>query len=284
MNQNFQLKLNFGLLLITVICCFTNCEKDYLEQESLKTITPSKFRIKTLNKKDVEANVLLADKILKLNSKSDASTIQNKEIYNTDYSFTIDTDQVKHIENVATGYHSYTFGIIRDTITNNKVENLLLSLNADNEYNAYIVQYGFSKAEYLNSDSTLLNSSTTTYIPIDFDFSVFADGELAKDYRMPELQCDFHWETSTVDDNEGQLVGETSSSSQTVLVASNCQYVSSGGSGAPGNEDDDYSNTGTTDSEGTSVREAVLAVLTPRAPIQIRNLKKTLVKTLNVRK
>ncbi|WAC01129.1 hypothetical protein N7U66_13285 [Lacinutrix neustonica] len=91
---------------------------------------------------------------------------------------------------------------------------------------------------------------------------------------MRELVCDFHWETLPCYD-------VAYSDCPPVLMATNCHWIGGVGIGGGGNEDDDYSNTGTTDSEGTSAREAVLVgILILLAPTQTQLLTKTLVRKL----
>lgn len=80
------------------------------------------------------------------NNKSEHLTA-SRDIYNQEQGFTIKTDFVKLIENTETGVNSYNFPIIRDTPITQNIENLLLQSNDEGGYNAYIIEYGFTKEQ-----------------------------------------------------------------------------------------------------------------------------------------
>lgn len=66
----------------------------------------------------------------------------------------------------------------------------MLQSNNNGGYDAYIVEYEFTKEEYSALNEAFLSSTTTKYSPINFDTSVFNTGELSK---VPELLCVETW-------------------------------------------------------------------------------------------
>lgn len=227
--------LIFGATLL-----FVNCEKD----TTLDIDTPqqtSKYKIHTLNQEQIQSNVQIVNKLKSFNNTKSTKETKSeaREIYNSEYNFTINTDYVKYLENTETNYHSYSFPITRDTIPeDNKVENLLLSLNEDGTYSAFILKYDFTKEEYATITQSILETRTTTYTPIDFDTSVFYNGEFAKlVYECVEI-----WEWVMIDPgDEGQLVGADEAEQWTMgwaLTGLSCGFYDDGTSGT--------STTGTT--------------------------------------
>lgn len=83
------------------------------------------------------------------------------------------------------------FAISRDSTNSNHIENLLLTLNQDNEYDAYIVEYGFTKTELETLDQNSLSERDVTLTPIDFDISVFNEDELSQ--KMIFTSDDGEW-------------------------------------------------------------------------------------------
>ncbi|REE06935.1 hypothetical protein DFQ09_1263 [Winogradskyella pacifica] len=67
-----------------------------------------------------------------------------RDVYNAELDFTIDTDVANYIEYGA--YHSYTFPVYRTT-DNGLIENLLLSLQNDGNYKAYLITYNLTEQE-----------------------------------------------------------------------------------------------------------------------------------------
>ncbi len=241
--------LKLGILLFGVSIFLVNCEYDKIETE-----TNSKYSIKKITHNQVIRNQKIATKISNyrtLIEKEEASNYQARLLHSDNHNFTIDTDKVMFLENNETGYHSYNFYLIRDNPTDDKLENLFLSLNDDGAYDTYIIKYDFSLAEYetLSEDEIALLETDIT--PIDFDTSIFNDSELAQKVMF-----------ETTDDN-GLIWGYNC---EQVLVNINCSecepwYVfqlecswillgSSGGGG--GNNDGSSNNTNTGNTSGSN--------------------------------
>src|SRR5690606_1412674 len=215
------------ILLFGVSFLLENCERDF-EPHSLVQKTPSRFKIDMLSSKDVESNTTLLERLNKLNLKGKHSgTTFSREIYNSDLGFTINTDHIKRVEDIELGIVSYNFPLIRDSISTNNLENILLQTNADGGYDAYIVEYGFTKEQYSSLTEEFLGTTTTKYTPIDFDASVFNENELSRTYYGAQYICVenwvVYWHTSPRD---GSQIPEW------VLESTSCYWIGGGGSGS----------------------------------------------------
>ncbi|WP_055442532.1 hypothetical protein [Lacinutrix himadriensis] len=230
-----------GILLFGISFLLTNCEKELTDDVVIQH--NSRFTVKILNKNQVLSNKQVAKKLQKILPKSisNDNNSLSREIHNSDYGFTINTDYVKLIDDGIK--HSYNFPIIRDTIVNQNVENLLLYSNEQGNYDAYIVTYSFTKEQYYNLNPT--DDYSTTFTPIDFDTSVFNDEELTK-VLAPQLVCS---ETQIYVNNAQCECGcDCPAQWEWVTVAFDCNWI--GGNSGPESGDDtnnpgnDNSNTG----------------------------------------
>ena len=99
--------LNLVMLCCGVFLLITNCEKDTtLETELLQK---SQFVIKDLNYEQVVGNAIIAQKLEKFKPKKGEHSILSREIYNEEYDFVINTDDVKYLEDTENNIHSYNF-------------------------------------------------------------------------------------------------------------------------------------------------------------------------------
>ncbi|WP_055445152.1 hypothetical protein [Lacinutrix himadriensis] len=252
--QKLKNYLKFGILLFGISSLITSCEKDF-ENNSFNTIEQSKFKIEVLDYKKIQSENNIIEKLSSLNSKN-TKEVQNsntsREFYNSNLGFSINTDFVKHIEDTQTGINSYSFQIERDTLITDNVENLLLQSNSQGTYDAYILEYGFTKEQFNSLIDGELNNTTVKYTPIDFDTNVFNNGELSK--LVAEYNCIQVWSLEDVTNNEGNLVGDTPLyTEEWVLMAENCgwSYYDDGSGGGGGPIDND-SNSGSQGGNGNS--------------------------------
>lgn len=154
-----QLKL--GILLFGTVLLFFRCESEHFEQQK----TNSGFIVKKVYAKDISNNRLLNETLNKI-QKFKPNNVSHRTVYNNEHNFYVETDQATYIENGE--YHSYTFLIYRDSQTN-LTENLLLSLQPDLTYKAFIVSYDFTEAEkqmVANGDYVSLTDKTT-FTPLE---------------------------------------------------------------------------------------------------------------------
>lgn len=223
---------NYYLFLLLLIL-FTNCQKDSSIEPS---ITPQQsiqtnFSVKTINLNKIKPNENLSEKInsFKAQRKSSIES-QNNIIYNSDYGFSINTDFVKYVENG--NYHSYNFMMTRDNPIDDKLENLVLSLNDAGGYNAYILKYDFTPQEFENLKLDSLKAKTTEYTRINFDPS-FLEGETLVSNRVQENSlCIEIWTYVPASPHDGDLHGAdctcSGSSGGWVLSSSECGGNSGG--------------------------------------------------------
>lgn len=121
-----------------------------------------------VSNEDLERNEVLKNTIINDggNSSRDANTGRLNTIVHYDaYEFSIETDYVAYVETLDKAYHSYTFPVIRDSTTA-VTENLLLSLENDGSYTAFLITYDFNEDQkrlvYQNEYVSLLYKTTST--------------------------------------------------------------------------------------------------------------------------
>ncbi|TXE17643.1 hypothetical protein ES692_08750 [Psychroserpens burtonensis] len=95
---------------------------------------------------NISNNFILSEKLKTITkiSKLDNPNMDARDVYNAQFDFNVDTDIANYIEYGS--YHSYTFPIIRN-IDNGLIENLLLSLQQDDTYRAFLITYDLTDNE-----------------------------------------------------------------------------------------------------------------------------------------
>ncbi|GAA3789903.1 hypothetical protein GCM10022271_22800 [Corallibacter vietnamensis] len=162
--------LKLGILLFGFSLLSNSCQKDDGQFQTTKEIqTDSNIKISTLRTTEIEQNKRLINKISKLKTDIKAkssNSSNNRDVYNSEYDFTINTDYAKHIDNGIN--HTYTFPIYRAQ-DNGLLENLLLVEQNDDTFKAYIVQYEFTEAEItaINFKEKINLENKVTFIEID---------------------------------------------------------------------------------------------------------------------
>ncbi|AWM12591.1 hypothetical protein DI487_01015 [Flavobacterium sediminis] len=233
-----RLLLGLSGLLVLLL---TNCEKDYPEATLNNKLTTSRFDIRVLNSEQIRSNAKVMDELQKIAGQTKAQATgtgtpigTSRILYNSTYGFSVNTAYVKYVEDTTTGKHSYNFPLTRDSLVTSHLENLLLSSRSDGSYDAYIVEYGFSKDEYNAVSQTTLNNTTTRYYPIDFDTSVFDSGELNK--MVLEYSCVEIWSLEVVPAHQGDNTGGELYTEEWVLVSNECtwNYYDDGTDGSGG--------------------------------------------------
>ncbi|MCO6176058.1 hypothetical protein NHF50_13485, partial [Flavobacterium sp. NRK F10] len=226
-----------GLLVLLL----TNCEKDYPDATLNNKLTTSRFDIRVLDSEQILSNAKVMDELQKIAGQTKAQATgtgtpigTSRILYNSTYGFSVNTAYVKYVEDTTTGKHSYNFPLTRDSLVTSHLENLLLSSRSDGSYDAYIVEYGFSKDEYNAVSQTTLNNTTTRYYPIDFDTSVFNSGELNK--MVLEYSCVEIWSLEVVPAHQGDNTGGELYTEEWVLVSNECtwNYYDDGTDGSSG--------------------------------------------------
>ena len=96
-----QQYLKLVMLLFGVTLVLSSCQKDdtdYLENQAALQ-KPSKYAIEILTHRQVKSNEAVFKELQKFTPKLENSSANslNREIYNSDYGFTVNTDFVKYI-------------------------------------------------------------------------------------------------------------------------------------------------------------------------------------------
>lgn len=161
-------RIKLAILCVIISALFLKCQKDdnLLTESESKTID---IKVKTLYNPNFSQNQKLDSKLslfynnTKVNNNSNN---QAREIYIGQYDFTIDNQTVKHISYGQ--YESYTFSIYR-TEDNELIENLVLSLQKDGNYKAFMVTYDLTENEIqLLEDNQYVDfTGKTSYTSID---------------------------------------------------------------------------------------------------------------------
>lgn len=233
------LSLKFTALLVLLL--MFNCQKDDTVEEPTQNINQSRYYVKIVNKDFFENNSDLTRKLAILNPKPkgniDSNSGLNREIYNEEYGFTIETDYVKYVEDFETGSHSYSFPLTRDIPEDDKLENLVFQSNDLGTYDAFIVKYGFTKEEYEFLEIEQLENLSTKYSSIVFDDIDLPD----KDSERISLQfvCIEVWvEVNNTSNDNGNLDGSTPVFTDIwVLEGMDCEWQTTGGGDGNGGND-----------------------------------------------
>jgi len=160
MKHKFKNYLKLGILLFGISITLTNCEKDdtTFENNTQHSI-PSDFKITKFNSLNNTNNSSVISRIQGI-KHAKLNTTLTKEVYNSEFDFTINTDNIKLIE--IENHQSYIFVIERSYFTN-KTENLVLTKQEDNSYKTYLITYVFTevqKQQIRNRQSILGNFET----------------------------------------------------------------------------------------------------------------------------
>ncbi|WP_179317950.1 hypothetical protein [Winogradskyella undariae] len=207
--------LKLGILLFGVLITTTNCDKDDTISNQVPVLSNStKFKLQRIANPPVSQNKELSEKLSLFKSKSNHNDLDYlaREVYNAELDFTIDTDISNYIEYGE--YHSYTFPIKR-TEDNGLVENLLLSLQIDGTYKAYLVTYDLTEDEKLqiqNNENIDLSDKTTfsTLQDQEWASSLFArigDNGICHEWITITPRCTFGGEHSAEDRETGNNGG-----------------------------------------------------------------------------
>lgn len=168
MKNKIKNYLKIGILLLGISLTLVNCQKDDFEIENPQQIRKANFNITEIGVTKIQENKNISSKLSKLKEKLSVkkNNAQNKEVYSSEYDFTINTDYATYIESSDGLYHSYTFPITRET-DNEIIENLLVSLQPDGTYKMSLITYNFTnqeKQDYLNGQDIDLSGKVNSSI------------------------------------------------------------------------------------------------------------------------
>jgi len=154
------------LFIIVFTFLFTNCDKENSIIEEPLTQNNER-KVSFISKDEVQANVNLVKKLEEIKLKK--FELKTKNDIDDISDFEIDFSKVSYIETEER--HSYTFHIKRNTWSDRSFENLVLSSNGDDGYDAVIIKYE-SDFEKINpfTDDVDVSSLDFTRTPIDVDY------------------------------------------------------------------------------------------------------------------
>src|SRR5690606_36625156 len=115
--------------------------------------------------KDSKIYKVLSQRFLGLTNENQGSNFRT--IIETDFGFSIDTDDFIYIEDNEN--HSYTFQVVKDSLAN--LENLVLNYNLESEsYDAYLIEYLIDEEDIINNEeiSDFISKTKVSYLP-DFN-------------------------------------------------------------------------------------------------------------------
>ena len=216
-------KIISSLLIFTLIVSWlASCEKESLDQATNNN--DSEINVSYLQIKDINSSKVI-EKIQKIIEKQNELKIEKS---GSILDFIILTDNIAYIENGK--HHSYTFPIVKYNKSNDNIENLVLKLNDQGEYDAFIMSYDFNASELENFTEEDIKSRNVSYTKIDIDSDNILD-DIKKSYTI----CVETWmSVGLVSPRTFEV-----SSYIWVLVDVTCTSVSggSGGGGGGGNYD-----------------------------------------------
>src|SRR5690606_11777595 len=240
--------LGFSLLLIS--CQHEEPIEDLEQTTTENTTATSGFNVNRIGKPEIEQNPEIASKLAEVVSKNKfnkGTESQGKTLYAPEHGFFIDTDTATFIENEDGSYHSYTFPIYRST-DGEPFENLLLSLQQDGSYKAFIVSYNLTQQEIQALENGLYVNLAAPYATTQID-----SGSLPSDvFGKMSDECIKSYHAYWICGNN--VVGHNADTPNNICFASSYDYVvelewgpcpdSSGGghNGDPGSGNPDSGN------------------------------------------
>jgi len=152
--------LKTGILLFGISLLLWNCEK----QEDIDLSQTNKLIFKQVEEAKLFKNLKLSEKINQINNSE--TSLEKSSNKNT-FDFTVNTENANYA--LLGDKHTYSFSIYR-TYPVEKIENLLLVYNDDEEYDAFILEYDITNEAFENNSPIESNVVVT---PIDFDHTLF---------------------------------------------------------------------------------------------------------------
>lgn len=201
-----QTSLNLAVLCFIILSfLFSSCSA---EENIVNNIPQSNYNLKKISKDEIELNTKIVNKLQKINEAKNSST--SKNILLNDLGLIVNTDNAIYIENG--NYHSYTFSTQQDE--NEKIKNILFSLNKNGGYDSYIVEYDYNKKE-LESFNVKNKPGAAKIEPIDLNISSITGKGAAL------WICKYDYELV----GTGDLVGADNVKQYWTLVATSCSVI-----------------------------------------------------------
>lgn len=157
--------IKIGILIFGISLIFGSCEKD---NESIIFEENNNFTVKKIESQKFQQNKILTKQLSEIESSLNTKNKSSTDLaFRQSVSYNINMNEALYIESDDGAYHSYTFSLETQT-GNNNLENIVLSLQEDGTYNAFISSYTFTEEErirYNNGENIdLFDKSSITKI------------------------------------------------------------------------------------------------------------------------
>ncbi len=160
-NQLQTMKNSIKILLLCLVILFTGCHSDDAQlHEHGQGDSGIKEKMISFDELRSMPKALAIIERINNNNNNDSGTIARRDVYNMNYGFIIDTDNILMIEN-GKAYHSLTFPVIDTEMADDKLRNLVLSIQDDGSYSASLYTYDLTPEEEVliqNGAPTLISN------------------------------------------------------------------------------------------------------------------------------
>lgn len=161
--------IKIGILTFGVALFFlTSCETD---NESIQTNQEQQFSIKEVAFTEFNTNSRLLDKISSIERTPKNKTNTASRTNSPDEAYDINTNHAIYIENSDGTHHTYTFAV-NSQDESPELENIVLSLQEDGSYKAYLTKYNLTEQELADLDNGLelnVSEESTSITEVSYD-------------------------------------------------------------------------------------------------------------------
>ncbi len=176
------------LAIVLLMLCVISCQReDDTDLSNDTELIDRGFKIERIDFNALKQNENVLSALEPFTNKNTSGNELSRIIHDSVNGFYIDTEKVIYIEKE--GYHSYTFSMVPYE-DNEKIENLLLSLQADQSYKAFILSYNLTDEEIeTHKEGGIVDFTEKMDVKslAEFDFENMSSNEAAR-------EClDFAW-------------------------------------------------------------------------------------------
>lgn len=136
-----KFKIITSLLLIAAVC-FQSCEKEQDEELKSNSISTQNVRVKKVSYRDFKSNRKAVEGLKSAIVKRNPSLINSRTVYDEEFGVYVDTTNI--VVNETPDSETITMSILSEEDLT-QVENLILVLNDDGSYRAYIAEYDLTE-------------------------------------------------------------------------------------------------------------------------------------------
>ncbi len=171
--QRLKNYLKFGIFLFGITIAINSCQQDDFKIDEFAVENETPFSMKIISNNEIKENSIVFEQLKKFSKNTINNNVLAREVDNSNYGFTVNTDYSKFVESNDGSLHSYTFLIEREEEGNEILENLVLTLQTDGTYKTEVVSYDFINDDQAVIKTTPLeNFDTSQYLSrMDFSYS-----------------------------------------------------------------------------------------------------------------